>query len=83
MKKSTLDQSYTRLLSWLKNERIEKGMTVRELGLLLDEPYQTVSKIEKGQRKLFVYEYVQYCEALGLDPKLGLKHLKPGLKSDR
>ena len=75
MKKSTNDQSYTRLLSWLKNERIKKGMTVRELGLL-DEPYQIVSKIEKGQRKLFVYEYVQYCEALGLDPEHGLKQLK-------
>ena len=49
---------------------------MRELGLLLDEPYQIVSKIEKGQRKLFVYEYVQYCEALGLDPELGLKQLK-------
>lgn len=78
MKKSTNDQSYVRLLSWLKNERIKKGMTVRELGLLLDEPYQIVSKIEKGQRKLFVYEYVQYCEALDLDPKDGLKQLKNG-----
>ncbi|MFT2092119.1 helix-turn-helix domain-containing protein [Paraglaciecola sp. 2405UD69-4] len=82
MKKSTNDQSYTRLLSWLKNERVRKGMTVRELGLLLDEPYQIVSKIEKGQRKLFVYEYVQYCEALGLDPMHGLKQLENGSESD-
>ncbi|MDO6839500.1 helix-turn-helix transcriptional regulator [Paraglaciecola chathamensis] len=81
MKKSTNDKHYTQLLSWLKNERIKKGITARELGLLLDEPFQIVSKIEKGQRKLFVYEYIQYCEALEVDPDEGLKKLKSGSQS--
>jgi transcriptional regulator with XRE-family HTH domain len=81
MKKSTNDKHYTQLLSWLKNERIKKGITTRELGLLLDEPFQIVSKIEKGQRKLFVYEYIQYCEALDVDPDEGLKKLKSGSQS--
>ena len=58
---------YLRLLAWLKKSRLERKLTVRQLGELIDEPFQFVSKIENGQRKLSVHEYVQYCEALGID----------------
>jgi len=43
--------------------------------LLIDEPFQFISKIETAQRKLSIHEYVQYCEALNLDPTEGLKIL--------
>jgi transcriptional regulator with XRE-family HTH domain len=75
MIKSTNNQSYQKLIAWLKKSRLEKGLTVRQLGELLDEPFQFVSKIENGQRNLSVHEYVQYCEALGLDFSIGLRNL--------
>lgn len=73
MIKSTNNQSYQKLIAWLKKSRLEQGLTVRQLGQLLDEPFQFVSKIENGQRNLSVQEYVQYCDKLGIDPRIGLK----------
>ncbi len=72
MIKSTNHQDYQKLIAWLKKARLDRGLTVRQLGELLDEPFQFVSKVEKGQRNLSVHEYVQYCEALGEDPKIGI-----------
>jgi transcriptional regulator with XRE-family HTH domain len=72
MIKSINVEKYQKLLAWLKEERLSKGLSVRDLALLIDEPFQFVSKIETGQRKLNIYEYVQYCESLGLDPSEGL-----------
>jgi transcriptional regulator with XRE-family HTH domain len=75
MIKSINTQKYQELLGWLKAARLNQGFTVRQLALIIDEPFQFISKIETGQRKLGIHEYVQYCEALGLDPALGLEKL--------
>lgn len=72
MIKSTNHQDYQKLIAWLKKARLDRGLTVRQLGELLDEPFQFVSKVEKGQRNLSVHEYVQYCEALGENAQTGL-----------
>jgi transcriptional regulator with XRE-family HTH domain len=76
MIKSTNTLRYQALLTWLKNQRIEQRLTVRELGLLIDKPFQFVSKVERGQRRLGVDEYVQYCQALNIDYRIGLKLLE-------
>jgi len=78
MIKSINIEKYQKLLVWLKEERLSKGLSVRDLALIIDEPFQFVSKIETGQRKLNIYEYVQYCESLGLDPSEGLAILSTG-----
>lgn len=62
-------------MNFLKAARLDQGLTVRQLALIIDEPFQFISKIETGQRKLGIHEYVQYCEALNLDPALGLEKL--------
>jgi hypothetical protein len=48
---------------------------MRELGEIISEPHSLIGKIESGERRLDVFEYVQYCEALSLDPGEGLKLL--------
>jgi len=75
MKKSITSNKYLSLLVWLKNARNEQGLTMRDLGELIDEPHQFVGKVESGERRLDVYEYVEYCKALGIDPIEGLKFL--------
>jgi transcriptional regulator with XRE-family HTH domain len=75
MIKSINTEKYQKLIDWLKEERLSKGLSVRDLALVIDEPFQFVSKIETIQRKLNVYEYVQYCEALNVNPSVGLKIL--------
>ena len=75
MIKSIHTQKYQELMNFLKAARLDQGLTVRQLALIIDEPFQFISKIETGQRKLGIHEYVQYCEALNLDPALGLEKL--------
>jgi hypothetical protein len=70
------DGRYKALIDWLRSARIEQGLSVRDLGKLLDEPHQFVVKIETCERKLNVFEYVQYCDALKLDTSVGLSKLK-------
>lgn len=72
MIKSINTQKYQDLLNWLKAGRLNKGLTVRDLAILIDEPFQFISKIETAQRRLSIHEYVQYCKALDLDPSEGL-----------
>ena len=76
MMKSPSTLKYQALLKWLKHQRIEQGLTVRELGLLIEEPFQFISKVETGKRKLGIYEYIQYCKAMGVDYREGLKLLE-------
>jgi len=75
MIKSINTEKYQLLLNWLKAARLDQGLTVRQLALKIDEPFQFISKIETGQRKLGIHEYVQYCIALDLDPAKGLEKL--------
>lgn len=75
MIKSINTEKHQKLLDWLKAGRLNKSLSVRELALIIDEPFQFISKIETAQRKLSIHEFVQYCEALNLDPADGLKIL--------
>lgn len=70
------DPRYAALIKWLKDARNHRGLTVRQLGEAIGESHQFVNKVETQQRALKVHEYVEYCEALGLNPEEGLKFLK-------
>ena len=41
---------------------------MRELAKLLNTSHATVGKIELGERRLDVIEWIEYCEALNADP---------------
>lgn len=73
MIKSINTEKYQDLIDWLKAARLAKGLSIRDLALVIDEPFQFISKIETAQRKLNIHEYVQYCDALSLDPIEGLE----------
>ena len=75
MIKSITSDKYLKLIAWLKEKRLENELSMRDLALLIEEPHQFVGKIETGERRLDVYEYVQYCQALKVDPAKGLKLL--------
>jgi transcriptional regulator with XRE-family HTH domain len=76
MIKEIYNTRYEVLLLWLKDARNRQGLSIRDLARLIDEPYQFVSKVERGERRLNVYEYAQYCRALNLDPSDGIKVLE-------
>ncbi|MBT6752312.1 MAG: helix-turn-helix transcriptional regulator [Candidatus Thioglobus sp.] len=68
MKKAIYSLNGNILCNWLKEQRINSNLTMKELGLLLNVHHSIVGKIELGERRLDVIEWIQYCEALNADP---------------
>ncbi len=75
MIKSITSQKYKRLIQWLAEARAVRGYSMRDLSDILGEPHSLVQKVESLERRLDVFEYVQYCKALDIDPKQGLEFL--------
>lgn len=48
------------------------SLSMRQLAEKLDCPHSFVGKVEQGERRLDVIEFVEYCKALNTDPKKGL-----------
>lgn len=77
MERSLYSKSYDKLREWLKNSReSQDGLTIRVLSERLGIHHSIVGKIEKGDRKLDVIEFVHYCEALGVEPEAGIQLIK-------
>ncbi len=72
MRKTITNVKYQKLLEWLKSARNKQGLSMRDLAAKLDEPHSFVGKIETAERRLDVREYVEYCQALNLDPLEGI-----------
>jgi transcriptional regulator with XRE-family HTH domain len=62
------------LMAVIGATRREAGLTQRELGKRLHKPHSYVAKIENGERRLDVVEFVEIAEAL---------QIKPGVLFDR
>ncbi len=65
-------KKYTTLRNWLKSNREASGMTLRQLAEKLGVHHSILGKIESGDRKLELFEYINYCKALDIDPSEGL-----------
>lgn len=63
------------LLAWLRSTREAQGLSMRDLAARLGKPHSYVQKVEQGERRLDVVEYVWYCESLGVKPEAGLAQL--------
>jgi transcriptional regulator with XRE-family HTH domain len=68
MKKAIYSSEVKILCAWLKEKRELSGLTMRDLAKKLDTSHATVGKIELGERRLDVIEWIQYCEVLNADP---------------
>ncbi|HHG5368148.1 TPA: helix-turn-helix domain-containing protein [Pseudomonas aeruginosa] len=64
------------LTRWLRDTRMDQGLTMRDLGERLGVTHSYVQKVETGERRLDVVEYVWYCAALGAAPHEGLDLVK-------
>lgn len=64
------------LTAWLKAARLERGLSMRALGEALEKPHTYIQKVESGERRLDVVEFVWYCRALGVEPADGLAVLE-------
>lgn len=72
MHKTLYTTEYRKLVGWLKETRISQGLTMRQLAERLDTRHTLIGKVELGERRLDVIEYITYCEALHVSPIEGL-----------
>lgn len=70
--KSIYSPAYRSLLGWLRASRIERQLSMREVGKRMGLPHTWVGKVETGERRLDVEEFVGLCEALGVIPEQGI-----------
>lgn len=68
MFKSINSPQNIKLIAWLKDQRSKQKLSMRELAERLDVPHSFVGKVEQGERRLDVIEFIQYCEALEVSP---------------
>lgn len=73
MPRSIHQHDYQTLLSLLRDLRTGRGMTQVDLGLALGNTQTFVSKIERGERRIDVVEFVELCEAMQVDPVAAFK----------
>ncbi|HCH01174.1 MAG TPA: XRE family transcriptional regulator [Vibrio sp.] len=73
MYKSLNSPQNLKLLAWLKQQRCEQSLTMRDLAERLEVPHSFIGKVEQGERRLDVVEFIQYCEALNVSPFDGIK----------
>lgn len=70
---SRLGNNNKKLMAWLKVQRVDRGLSMRDLGDKLGTPHSRVGKYENLDRRLDVPEYFEVCAAIGCDPFVGLQ----------
>lgn len=80
MKKSLYSPEQELLLLWLKSKRKDTGLNMRDFAEKLDKPHSFVGKVEHGERRLDVVEFVKYCTALGIDSHEGINVIQDAIK---
>ncbi len=84
MERSLYSKKYQTIRDWLKSERHKQsGLTIRVLAEKLGIHHSIVGKIEQGERKLDIVEYVEYCEAMNIDPLEGIRLITSKASSKR
>ena len=70
MPQSTHHQHYQAFLGLLRGLRQDCGMTQAMLADRIGNTQTFVSKVERGERRLDVVEFTEWCEALGCEPEV-------------
>jgi transcriptional regulator with XRE-family HTH domain len=68
MAKAKFSPAYDRFRRLLIEARQAAGLRQEDVAERLSQPQSYVSKVEQGERRLDVVEFVQFAKALGADP---------------
>ena len=84
MKKCLTKSLYTAeweiLLKTLKNVREQQGWTQQQLARKLGRPQSLVAKIEAGERKLDVCQFIDYMRILEADPVAVMRRIMKSIE---
>jgi transcriptional regulator with XRE-family HTH domain len=80
MKKKVYIAQRSRLISLLREIRVEAGLTQMDLAARIGRDQTFVSKYESGQRRLDALELREICQAIGITLEEFAKRLERALK---
>jgi transcriptional regulator with XRE-family HTH domain len=80
MKKKIYVAQRDRLISLLREVRLEAGLTQTELGSRIEKDQTYVSRYESGQRRLDILEVREICKAAGIKFEEFARMLEKALK---
>jgi len=69
MTKSLHSNEYALFISLLQKARATAGITQQEVANALGRPQSFVAKVEGGERRLDVPEFVEFARAMNCDPE--------------
>jgi transcriptional regulator with XRE-family HTH domain len=81
MKKQIYTLTNKAFVEWLKSQRESKGLTVRQVGEIIERDFSIISKVETQVRRMDVAEFYEYCELLELDPHDCFRFIKEKKRS--
>ena len=67
-RKSAFEAPYVEIIDRLIARRRELGMTQTDLANAYGEDQSFISRVERRQRRIDVWEFVQLCRALRIEP---------------
>jgi cytoskeletal protein RodZ len=76
MKKAIYSQKSELLRKLLIEKRNASDLSIRALAEILKIHHSIVGKIETGERQINVIEFMEYCQALEIDPVEIIDRLK-------
>ncbi|WP_373240603.1 helix-turn-helix domain-containing protein [Kluyvera ascorbata] len=59
---------YQMVIKALREVRVAGHITQEELGKALGRPQSFIAKVENGERRLDIVEFVHLCRLVGIDP---------------
>ena len=73
MTRSIYTDEMLALQDWLKSQRKSQNLIMHNLVTRMARPHSFIYKVEQGERRLDVVEYIWYCIALNIDPRIGIE----------
>ncbi|EBJ1007633.1 XRE family transcriptional regulator [Salmonella enterica] len=65
---SVYSTEYQMVIKALREARVAGHITQEELGKALGRPQSFIAKVENGERRLDIIEFVHLCRLVGIDP---------------
>lgn len=65
---SIYSNEYQMVIKSLREARIAKGITQENLAQALERPQSFIAKVENGERRLDIVEFIHIARLLSLDP---------------
>ncbi|XHH29427.1 helix-turn-helix transcriptional regulator [Xanthomonas euroxanthea] len=76
----THKREYRILTELLKDTRLQVGMTQEDVASAWGTTQSVISKVERGERRLDIIQFIEYCEILGLPAEAEFARLLSALQ---